>query len=78
MMKVKKFRAATTREALEKKYGTPEFAKMIWQPKNTVPVDEEQAKNILKLIETLEDNDDVQEVFSNFEISDAVMQRLSA
>lgn len=68
----------SAREALEKKYGTPEFAKMIWQPKNTVPVDEEQAKNILKLIETLEDNDDVQEVFSNFEISDAVMQRLSA
>lgn len=66
------------REALEKKYGAPEFAKMIWQPKNTVPVDEEQAKSLLKLIEALEDNDDVQEVFSNFEISDAVMQKLSA
>lgn len=66
------------REALEKKYGAPEFAKMIWQPKNTVPVDEEQAKSLLKLIDTLEDNDDVQEVFSNFEISDAVMQKLSA
>ncbi len=66
------------REALEKKYGVPEFAKMIWQPKNTVPVDEEQAKSLLKLIETLEDNDDVQEVFSNFEISDAILQKLSA
>jgi YebC/PmpR family DNA-binding regulatory protein len=69
---------AHAREALEKKYGAPEFAKMIWQPKNTVTVDEEQAKSLLKLIEALEDNDDVQEVFSNFEISDAVMQKLSA
>ncbi len=66
------------REGLEKKYGAPESAKMIWQPKNTVPVDEEQAKSLLKLIDTLEDNDDVQEVFSNFEISEAVMQKLSA
>ncbi len=66
------------REGLEKRFGAPESAKMIWQPKNTVPVDEEQAKNILKLIDTLEDNDDVQEVFSNFEISDSVLQRLSA
>lgn len=69
---------APAREALERKYGAPEFAKMIWQPKNTVPVDEEQANNLLKMIEALEDNDDVQEVFSNFEISDAVMQKLSA
>lgn len=66
------------REALEKKYGAPEFAKMIWQPKNTVEVDEEQAKSLLKMIDVFEDNDDVQEVFSNFEISDAVMQKLSA
>lgn len=65
------------REALEKRFGVPESAKMIWQPKNTVPVDEEQAKNILKLVELLEDNDDVQEVFSNFEISEAVLQKLS-
>lgn len=66
------------RDGLEKKFGAPESAKMIWQPKNTVPVDEEQAKSILKLIETLEDNDDVQEVFANFEISDAIFQKLSA
>jgi len=66
------------RDGLEKKFGAPESAKMIWQPKNTVPVDEENAKSILKLIETLEDNDDVQEVFANFEISDAILQKLSA
>jgi transcriptional/translational regulatory protein YebC/TACO1 len=43
-----------------------------------VPVNEEQAKALLKLIETLEDNDDVQEVFSNFEIPEAIMTALSA
>lgn len=66
------------RDGLEKKYGAPESAKMIWQPKNTVSVDEETAKGLMKLIDVLEDNDDVQEVFSNFEISDAILQRLSA
>ena len=66
------------REALEKKFGAPESAKMIWQPKNTVSVDEETAGSLLKLIDMLEDNDDVQEVFSNFEISDSVLQKLSA
>ena len=66
------------RDGLEKRFGTPESAKMIWQPKNTIAVDEEQAQSLLKMIEAFEDNDDVQEVFSNFEISDAIMQKLSA
>lgn len=66
------------REALEKKFGEPESAKFSWLPQNTVSVNEEQAKSLLKLIEVLEDNDDVQEVFSNFEISDALAQALSA
>lgn len=67
------------RDALEKVYGAPESAKLGWQPKNTVAVDnEEHAKSLLKLIDTLEDNDDVQEVFSNFEIPDALITKLSA
>lgn len=65
------------RDGLEKKYGVPESAKMIWQPKNTISVDEEQAKSLLKLIDALEDNDDVQEVFSNFEISEAMMNKIA-
>lgn len=68
----------TVQGALEKRYGSPASAKMIWKPKNTVLVGEEQARNIMKLIELLEDNDDVQEVFSNFEISEDVMAKLSA
>lgn len=69
---------AQVRDGLEKRFGTPESAKMIWQPKNTVVVDEEQAKILLKMIDLLEDNDDVQEVFSNLEISDAILHKLSA
>lgn len=67
------------RDALEKKFGAPESSKLTWLPKNTVAVDnEDQAKSLLKLIEMLEDSDDVQEVFSNFEISDSLITALSA
>jgi len=67
------------REALEKKFGSPESGKLVWLPKNTVEVsDEDQAKSLLKLIDVLEDNDDVQEVFSNFEIPDTLIAKLSA
>ena len=67
------------RDQLEKKFGAFASAKLTWQPKNTTPVsDEEQARALLKLIEALEDNDDVQEVFSNFEVSESLMTALSA
>jgi len=69
---------AKLRDALEKAFGAPESAKLTWQPKNTVPVNEEQARALLKLIETIEDSDDVQEVFSNFEIPEMLMTALSA
>ncbi|MEZ5691782.1 MAG: YebC/PmpR family DNA-binding transcriptional regulator [Rickettsiales bacterium] len=65
------------RDGLENRFGEPESAKMIWQPKNTVSVDEEQARTLLKMIDLLDDNDDVQEVFSNFEISDDILQRIN-
>jgi YebC/PmpR family DNA-binding regulatory protein len=68
----------TVREKLEKAFGAAESAKLGWQPKNTIVVSEEQAQQILKLIDMLEDSDDVQEVFSNFEIPEALMARLSA
>lgn len=66
------------RDVLEKRYGAPESAKIIWQPKTTTPVNDEQAKQLLKMIESLEDSDDVQDVFSNFEISETLIQALSA
>ncbi len=68
----------SARDALEKRFGSPLASKLIWQPKNTVTVSEEQAKALLKLIDMLEDNDDVQDVFSNFEIPETLLAALSA
>ena len=67
---------ATVRDALEKQYGEPERQGLIWKPNVTADVDEEQAGNILKLIDLLEDNDDVQTVTTNFDVSDEVMEKL--
>ncbi|MEK7245040.1 MAG: YebC/PmpR family DNA-binding transcriptional regulator [Pseudomonadota bacterium] len=66
------------REALERKFGEAAEARLDWRPTSTVDVAGETAENLLKLLETLEDNDDVQRVAANFEISDEVMARLSA
>ncbi|WP_411033407.1 YebC/PmpR family DNA-binding transcriptional regulator [Shinella sp. BYT-45] len=65
-------------KALEDKLGEAETIKAIWRPQNTVPVDEEKAQSLMKLIDTLEDDDDVQNVYSNFEVSDEVLAKLSA
>ena len=65
-------------KALEEKLGEAETVNAIWKPQNTVPVDEEKAQSLMKLIDTLEDDDDVQNVYSNFEVSDEVMAKLSA
>jgi YebC/PmpR family DNA-binding regulatory protein len=66
------------REALEKRFGDPRSAKLIWRPQNTVPVDEERAATLLKMLDVLEDSDDVQNIYANFEIADEIMQKLSA
>ena len=50
----------------------------MWKPQNTVAVDDEQGEKLLKLIDTLNDNDDVQNVYANFEVSDALVAKMSA
>ena len=65
-------------KALEDVLGAAESVKAIWKPQNTIEVDEERARSLMKLIDTLEDDDDVQNVYSNFEVSDEVMAKLSA
>jgi len=66
------------REALEAKFGAPEYARLDWRPQTLTPVGEEDtAKTLMKLLEALEDNDDVQRVQANFEIPDDIMERLS-
>jgi YebC/PmpR family DNA-binding regulatory protein len=66
------------RDALEQRFGEAAFARLVWKPKTTTPTDEATAAILLKLLETLEDSDDVQNVYANFEVSDEVMARLSA
>ncbi len=66
------------RDALEQKFGPPAAAKIEWRPNITVPLDEEKAAAVLKLLDVLEDDDDVQNVYANFEIADEIMQKLSA
>ena len=73
---VEDFAAVT--ETLEEKFGPPESAGLTWKPQNTVEVDEDKARTLMNLIEALEESDDVREVSSNLEISDEVMERLSA
>jgi YebC/PmpR family DNA-binding regulatory protein len=69
---------AAVRDELTKKFGDPESARLDWKPQNTVPVDEETAVTLFKLLEALDDNDDVQRVSANFDVSEEVMARLSS
>ena len=63
------------REALQETFGDPEEAELTWVAQNTLSVDEDQATTLLKFIDALEDNDDVQSLSFNFEISDEIWQR---
>ena len=56
------------RDALTQKLGDPSEAKVTWIPKNTIAVDENTAKTLFKLIDILEDDDDVQTVIANYEL----------
>lgn len=69
---------AAVRDALEEKFGAAEKSALIWKPNVMAEVTEEQAQTILKLIDVLEDNDDVQTVTTNLELSDELMERLLA
>jgi YebC/PmpR family DNA-binding regulatory protein len=65
-------------KTLEAKFGEPRRAALVWRPQNTVAVNDEQGEKLLKLIESLNEHDDVQNVYANFEVSDEFMQRMSA
>ncbi|OWJ64410.1 YebC/PmpR family DNA-binding transcriptional regulator [Inquilinus limosus] len=69
---------AAVRDALEETFGAPDSSGLVWRPLNSVALNEEQAASLLKLLDTLEDSDDVQRVSANFEIPDDVMARLTA
>jgi hypothetical protein len=63
--------------ALEAELGESESTKLVWRPTTTTELGLEDAQKLMKLIEALEDDDDIQTVTSNFEISDEVMEQLS-
>jgi YebC/PmpR family DNA-binding regulatory protein len=63
-------------KALEEKFGEPRKTGMIWRPQNTIMVDDEAGEKIMKLLDNLNDSDDVQNVYSNVEFSDALMAKL--
>jgi YebC/PmpR family DNA-binding regulatory protein len=65
-------------KALEANFGEPRKAALVWKPQNTVSVSDEHGEKLLRLLESLTEHDDVQNVFANFEMSDAVLQKLSA
>ncbi len=65
-------------KALEAKFGEPRKAGLVWKPQNTVAVDDEQGEKVIKLIDSLNEHDDVQNVYANFDVSDALMNKLTA
>jgi YebC/PmpR family DNA-binding regulatory protein len=71
-------RFGSVAKVLEQKFGEPRKASLVWRPQNTVTLDDEQGEKLLKLIENLNEHEDVQNVYANFEVSDALVSRMSA
>jgi len=63
---------------LSEKFGDPTSAKLVWRPQTSIAVDEDNARTLINLLDALDDNDDVQTVSANFDISDETMERLTA
>ncbi|SFH87140.1 YebC/PmpR family DNA-binding transcriptional regulator [Bradyrhizobium sp. Gha] len=63
-------------KALEAKFGEPRKAALIWKPQNTVAVDDETGEKLLKLMDLLNEHDDVQNVYANFEVSDTLVAKM--
>ena len=66
------------KDALEARFGEAESAKLDWRPENTVTLDEDKARSLFKFLDVLEDNDDVQNVYANFDLPDDLAEKLSA
>ncbi len=66
------------RDALEAKLGPAQAAAFVWRPRTSAPVDDATAETLFKLLDTLEDNDDVQNVYANFEATETAMAKAGA
>jgi YebC/PmpR family DNA-binding regulatory protein len=69
---------AAVRDGLEERFGAPQEARLQWRPLNSIVVDGDAAASLLKLLDVLEDNDDVQTVSANFDVAEDVLARLTA
>lgn len=67
---------SSVRDALTESYGDPETARLAWKPKEPMVLDENQAVSILKLVDVLEDNDDVQYVYGSYTIPDEIAEKI--
>ncbi len=65
-------------KALEAKFGEPRKAALTWKPQNTIVVDDETGEKLFKLLDLLNEHDDVQNVYANFEVSDTLAAKMSA
>ena len=63
--------------ALEESLGEPESVKLAWRPATPVEVGADEAGQLLRLIDALEEDDDVQTVWGNYEVPDEVMEKLA-
>ena len=68
---------AAVRDALEAKLGVPASAGIVWRPQNSVEVPDDTGETLMKLVEVLDDHDDVQNVYGNYALSDALMAKLA-
>jgi YebC/PmpR family DNA-binding regulatory protein len=66
------------RDALEKKFGAAQSAKIEWRPQTMTAVSDDLGEALVKLLDVIEDHDDVQTVTGNYELSDALMEKLGA
>ncbi|MGQ3356345.1 MAG: YebC/PmpR family DNA-binding transcriptional regulator [Phreatobacter sp.] len=67
---------AEVAKALEAKFGEPNKTALTWKPQTAVAVDDETGEKLLRLMDNLDENDDVQNVYSNFELSEALVAKM--
>ncbi len=65
-------------KSLEDRFGETRAMQILWRPKLEMPIDEEAGEKLLRMIDALEESDDVQQVYANFDVSDDVLQKLTA
>jgi len=69
---------AAVAQTLEEKFGEAKTVRLWWRPQNLTPVDGDKAQTLMKLLDALDDNDDVQNVYANYDISDEEMEKLAS